>query len=427
LSSDQSRVIAEQDRLKQQFQRCQEEISTLQEENARLTSNLREYQGRFEKAGQQQKTLRIQFESENLALQNDVDEWQRRYLEVEDAAQRTAQDFADERTVLLNELAEVKKQLDESRIQAASLRETDAMQRDEEIDFLTSELRELQVERERDRALLSEAEQKYEKLRGDAKEKLKLLATEKRAAKRTIQMLGEANAALKRSNQELRDQNNDMELIDQMSDLVKRFDNEKAARLEAEDRLRQLESGRSQTAEIPSDNVDETSTQSSLHLGGYSEAEQALLKQIEAEKPGRSRRSERSGSGNDQRSSRVAREPPANAQESDSIREQRAYFREFARDLEARYAKDSFGGGKLFADYGGEAYSVSEFRSEQARRLQAEELAAAMASRAKEGLEKRNKEIMDLKIALASVSDEKESEILRLRSQLHSLKRDSLT
>ena len=139
LSVDQSRIIAEQARLKQQFDRCQEEMSMLQDENEKLTSNIHDYQDRFKKAGEQQKTLRIQFESENLALQNDVDEWQRRYLEVEDAKEREVQEFREAREVLMNELSDVKKQLEESRAEVASLRGTDddlAMQRDKEIDYV---------------------------------------------------------------------------------------------------------------------------------------------------------------------------------------------------------------------------------------------------------------------------------------------------
>jgi DNA repair exonuclease SbcCD ATPase subunit len=72
LSSDQSGIIAEQERLKRQFDHCQEEISTLHEENKKLTANLREYKVRFKKTEEQQKAFRIQFESENLALQSDL-------------------------------------------------------------------------------------------------------------------------------------------------------------------------------------------------------------------------------------------------------------------------------------------------------------------------------------------------------------------
>ena len=92
---------------------------------------------------------------------------------------------------------------------------------------------------------------------------------------------------------------------------------------------------------------------------------------------------------------------------------------QFQRDLDARY------GSERQSDSG--IVPFDAYRAEQNRRSHAEELVAAIGVRAKESIEKRNKEIMNLKIELALVADEKEAEILRLRSQLHSLKRESMS
>jgi hypothetical protein len=159
---------------------------------------------------------------------------------------------------------------------------------------------------------------------------------------------------------------------------------------------------------------EETSSRSSLHLEQYSEAELALLREIEAEKMSKNRRNV---SFDNQRAS-FRPTSAAGFSEVGDTKEQRAKFAQFRRDLDARYASESSERGLV---------SFDEYRAEQSRRLQAEELAAAMAARAKDGLEKRNKEIMNLKIELCTVADEKESEILRLRNQLHSLKRESLS
>ena len=413
LSSDQSRIIEEQERLKCQFEKCQQEISALQEENETLTANLREYKVRFKKAEEQQKAFRIQFESENLALQNDLDEWQRRFLEVEDAGERAAQDYMEERAMLLNEVSSMKEQLDQSGAQVSLLRQADvdsAKQRDEEIDFLTSEMRELQLERERDRNLLTNTEEKYEKLRTDVKEKLKQLVKEKKAATTTIEKLRDENAAHVESNQHLRSRieraERECELLqNRMTGLLERLEVEELARKEAEDRIQQLSSRRL----VTESNADpgETSSCFSLHLEPYTEADQALLKEIEAEKSRAKRHGDRFGNGR-----------AVSASELGDIREQRAMFAQLRRDLDARYASEKAERGLV---------SVDMLLAEKSRRLQAEDLAAVMAARAKDGFEKRNEEIMNLKLEMCKVADEKEAEILRLRNQIHSLKRETLS
>jgi chromosome segregation ATPase len=420
LSIDHSRIVAEQGRLKQQFDRCQQEMSMLQDENEKLTSNIHDYQDRLKKAGEQQKTLRVQYESENVALQNDVDEWQRRYLQVEDAKEREVQEFRESRAVLMTELSDVKKQLEESRAEMASLRATDhdlAMQRDKEIDMLTSELRELQLERDRDRTLLSDIQQKYERLRNDAKEKLKQLVKEKKAAASTTETLKKENAAHGDANRHLRYRIEQTErdresLQSRMNDVLERLEVEGAARREAEDRIQHLESSQTRPSGTPLD-LEDMSSHLSLHLGHYSEAEQALLQEIEAEKSNTERRSSSSLTG--------VTSPPnmRTLNKKNEIQQQRELLARFQRDFDARHGSEGQ------SDSG--VVPFDAYLAEQNRRSHAEELVAAIGALTKESIEKRNKEIMNLKIQLALVADEKEAEILRLRSQLHSLKRESIS
>ena len=143
--------------------------------------------------------------------------------------------------------------------------------------------------------MLSNTERNYDRLKNDAKEKLKQLVKEKKAAASTIETLQEENAAHGEANRHLRYRIEQAEreresLQSRMNDVLERLEVEAAARQEAEDRIQHLESSQTRASGTPLD-IEDMSSYSSLHLEHYSEAEQALLREIEAEKSNTGRRS----------------------------------------------------------------------------------------------------------------------------------------
>jgi hypothetical protein len=426
-------ITVEQDRLKLEFEQSKEENVALCEENERLAVELRDYQAHFQKAEDLRTAHNEHLQAEHLAIQNELEMWQRKCREVEASGERAAQEYMEERAALLDELFDVKKQLVESN----EAKENLATHRDEDTDLLTSEMHALQLERERDQKALKDTQQAFAKLRSDAKDKLKHLVKQKQAASATIEKLKDENAAHAESNRHLRSRLERAErgresLQHRMTGLQERLEVEQLARREAEDRILQLESSPTMTepeiqrdptrtsrrwdppleesTEMPEIQMDRASMsrRSNSREEQYTEAELALLKEIEAEKASKDR-----GDGGFE-----------NVQTplSDAVGELQ---RNWQRDDAGRYRR------LWDATYGSPdtpgIVPVETFRAEYARRIQAEELVATMAAHAKEGLEKRNKEIVSLKLRLSSEANEKESEILSLRTQLHALRRESLS
>jgi hypothetical protein len=70
--------------------------------------------------------------------------------------------------------------------------------------------------------------------------------------------------------------------------------------------------------------------------------------------------------------------------------------------------------------------SMEVFKAEQTRRFQAEDLTAMISARAKKGFEDRNDEIVQLKVRLSSIIDEKESEIRTLRSRMLEMEKQQI-
>jgi chromosome segregation ATPase len=433
-------VMEAKDRLEREFELSKEENLALGEENERLVIELRDYQAHFQEAEDIRTAHNEQLQAEHLALQSELEMWQCRCREVEASRERAAQKYIEERAALLDELSDVNKRLVESNAEISAIDEANenlVKHQNEDIDRLTSEFHALQLEREHDRKALSDTERAFSKLRSDAKEKLKHLVKQKQAASMTIEKLKKDNAAHAESNRHLRNRIERAErgrdsLQQRVTGLEERLEVEQLARREAEDRIQKLESRPTTTeseiqmdcakpsrrrdphqgenTEAPEIQMDQakTSRRWDPHQEQYTEAELALLKEIQAEKLSKDCRD--GGFENDQA-------PLSAALGEGSRKWQRADFGRFRRHLDAKY------GNPDTPDF----VPVETYHAECARRIQAEDLVATMAAHAKEGLEKRNKEIMSLKLRLSSEVDEKESEILSLRTQLHALRRKSLS
>ena len=435
LVTEAEELMESRDQLKGEFEQSKKENLALGEENERLVVELRDYQAHFQEAEDMRTAHNEQLQAERLALQSELDMWQRRCREVEASRESAVQKYKEERAALLDELSDVNKRLVESNAEISAIdeeNETLVKHKNEDINRLTSEIHALQLERENDRKALSDTERAFTKLRSDAKEKLKHLVEQKQAASITIQKLKKENAAHDESNRHLHDRIERAErerdsLKQRVTGLQERLEVEQLARREAEDRIQKLQSrplttepeiqkGRAEssrcwdpdqrenteTAEIQIEQA-KTSRRWDHHQEQYTEAELALLKEIEAEKLSKEYRN--GGFEND------------HAPLSASRKWQRADFGMFRRHLDSKYGNPdtpSF-------------VPVETYHAECARRIQAEDLVATMAAHAKEGLEKRNKEIMSLKLRLSSEVVEKESEILSLRTQIHALRRKSLS
>lgn len=332
---------------------------------------LKHYQMRFQEAQEKLTGHSEQQQAELVALESELDTWHHRCREVEASREFAAQEYMEERSTLLDELSDATKRL-------------------------------------------KDREMAFAKLRNYAKDKMKELLKQNKDASATIEKLKDENVAHAESNNLLRNRIERAErgretLQCRLIGLQELFKVEQLARRNAEDCVLQQESETTTTIE-PEIQTDQAKACQRLnsHLDQYlcTEEELELLKEMEAE-----------SSSTDHPDGRVG--VKNGLLKAGKLKQRQTELAMLLNHLDAEYY--------LWNPGSPDAVAVEMYRLEKARRMQAEDLAARIAVYAKVGLEKRNKEFLNLELYLTSVADEKESEILRLRKELHAMRRESFS